>query len=222
MEMKYLLKDASVFASGLRFKYEKPATCPHCGYGTDATFQSKAVHDFNGKKLLVATCKCTSCQKTFMFAVEGGDTATSSCSCIYPAPSSSEYFNDKLSAISERFIIIYNQALRAEFNGDYELAATGMRSALEILIKDYAIKELNQPKEEVAKKDLFKAISEYLKQPELISTADVIRILGNDYTHYDRKYPQHDFELLKGYMDIFLKQIEVQYMISHPPVFRTP
>lgn len=72
------------------------------------------------------------------------------------------------------------------------------------------------------KKKLFDAISQYLNQPDLINTADVVRILGNDYTHYKRKYPQHDFELLKGYMDIFLKQIEVQYMINHPPVSRTP
>ena len=50
----------------------------------------------------------------------------------------------------------------------------------------------------------------------------VVRILGNDYTHYERKYPQHDFELLKGYMEIFLKQIEVRYMVNHPPVSRTP
>lgn len=157
-----------------------------------------------------------------MFAVEETDSNISPCSFVYPPISPNVYTNEYLSAISERFILIYNQALRAEFNGDYELAATGMRSALEILIKDYAIKELDQPKEEVAKKDLFKAISEYLKQPELINTADVIRILGNDYTHYDRKYPQHDFDLLKGYMEIFLKQIEVQYMINHPPVFRTP
>ena len=42
----------------------------------------------------------------------------------------------------------------------------------------------------------------------------------NDFTHYERKYPQHDFELLKKYMVIFLKQIEVRYMIMHPPVAR--
>ena len=116
---------------------------------------------------------------------------------------------------------MYNQSLKAESNGHYELAAIGFRTSLEILIKDYAITELNLSEDDVAKKNLFNAISEYLNQDNLIKTADVIRILGNDFTHYERKYPEHDFELLKGYMNIFVKQIEVQYMVNHPPVSRS-
>ena len=132
------------------------------------------------------------------------------------------YTNEILSSISERFINMYNQALQAEFVDNIELAAIGYRSALEILVKDYAINELGKDSDEVSKKSLCNAIGEYLNQQDLVATADVIRILGNDYTHYKRKFPEHDFDLLKGYMNIFLKQIEVQYMISHPPVSRTP
>ena len=40
--------------------------------------------------------------------------------------------------ISERFIDMYNQALQAEYNQNFELAAIGFRSSLEILVKDYA------------------------------------------------------------------------------------
>ena len=87
-------------------------------------------------------------------------------------------------------------------------------------MKDYAIQELNEPEEAVSKKSLCDAIAKYLAQPDLIATADVVRILGNDYTHYKRNYPEHDFLLLKKYMEIFLAQIEVQYMIKHPPVSR--
>ncbi|MSA02943.1 DUF4145 domain-containing protein [Lactonifactor sp. BIOML-A3] len=130
------------------------------------------------------------------------------------------YKNDILSNISERFINMYNQSLQAEFVENIELAAIGYRSALEILVKDFAVIELNKTHDEVVKKSLCSAIGEYLAQPELVQTADVIRILGNDYTHYQRKYPEHDFTLLKGYMEIFIKQIEVQYMVKHPPVAR--
>lgn len=87
-------------------------------------------------------------------------------------------------------------------------------------MKDYAINELGISESEVSKKSLFDAIGNYLGQTDLLKTADVIRILGNDHTHYKQQYPQHDFKLLKGYMDIFLKQVEVQYMIKHPPVSR--
>ena len=118
------------------------------------------------------------------------------------------------------FIDVYNQALRAEAAGDMALAAMGCRQALECLIKDFAIKELKRPQEEVEKASLFKAIGDYLNEKDLVASADVVRILGNDYVHYKRKYPEHDFILLKSYMNIFIKLVETKLLTAHPPVSR--
>ncbi len=220
MEFKYLNKPANTFASNFVGTYKKPATCPFCGYGTDAPITNKNHFQLNDHYVIMATCKCTSCGQTFFFVSEylnGHEYEP----IMIPSISFIRYENKILSKISERFIDMYNQALQSEFVGNYELAAIGYRTALEIIIKDFAINELGIPREAVVKKKLYDAIGEYLNQNELINTSDVVRILGNDHTHFERKYPQHDFELLKGYMDIFLKQIEVQYMIKHPPVSRT-
>ena len=217
----YLIKRASAFGN-LSGNYKKPSVCPHCGFGTDAPVAKKDTYSFNGHYLLIATCTCTSCGKTFFFACEYDSGKTDYEPIIYPSTAFKPYSNDVLRKISPRFIDMYNQALQSEFHKNIELAAVGYRSAREILVKDYAINELGQNQEEVRSKKLCAAIGTYLKQEDLMKTADVVRILGNDYTHYERKYPQHDFELLKGYMDIFLKQIEVQYMVNHPPVSRTP
>lgn len=219
--MNYLLKKASVFGN-FSHNFRKPSVCPHCGFGTDAPFAKKDVYSYNGHYLLVATCTCTSCGKHFFFVCEYDSGKENYDPIVYPNIDFTPYSNEILEKISSRFIDMYNQALQSEFHKNLELAAIGYRSALEILVKDYAIKELGQNPEEVSSKKLCSAIGTYLNQEELVKTADVIRILGNDYTHYKRKYPQHDFELLKGYMEIFLKQIEVQYMINHPPVSRTP
>lgn len=221
MDIKYLVKPANTIASNFSGKYNKPATCPFCGYGTDAPVVKKETYSFNGHYIIAATCQCTSCGKFFFFASEYHKDSLYQPITI-PSISFIPYENENLAAISERFIDMYNQALQSEFVGNIELASIGYRSALEFLVKDFAINELGKPREEVIKKKLHNAIGEYLNQNDLVSTADVVRILGNDYTHYERKYPQHDFDLLKGYMDIFLKQIEVQYMIKHPPVSRTP
>ncbi len=220
--MKYLSKNGNEFSVNYKFSYQKPAICPYCGTGTDATITGKSNFILDGKVLIASTCRCTACSKTFFFACASDGEGYAPNVCLYPDITFTPYKNDIFSSVSERFITMYNQALQSEFVGNIELAAIGYRSSLEILIKDFATKELNKPFEEVAKKSLCNAIGEYLNQPDLVSTADVIRILGNDYTHYQRKYPEHDFELLKGYMEIFLKQIEVQYMIKHPPVSRTP
>ena len=126
----------------------------------------------------------------------------------------------KLDETSEQIITALDtlqaDTLKAEKIGDIELAAIGLCAALETLIKDYAIDELGKPAEEVAVKNLYQVIAEYLLQKDLINTPDLIRILGDDYVHYEDRYPVHDLVILKGYMEIFLKQIEMQYMIGHP------
>lgn len=220
--MKYLSKHGSEFYASYNFQYEKPVICPHCNMGTDAPLSNKHNFALNGYSFIAATGKCTACGKEFFFACHNTPEKKAKNVCLYPTIQFVPYQNETLASISERFIDMFNQALQCEFNENYELAAIGYRSALEILIKDFAINELGKSIEEVSGKKLHAAIGEYLNQNELVNTADVIRILGNDYTHYQRRYPQHDFELLKAYMDIFLKQIEVKYMINHPPVSRTP
>ena len=48
----------------------------------------------------------------------------------------------------------------------------------------------------------------------------VVRILGNDNTHYERDYENIDFDVLKQYLNIFIEMIEVQIKIKNPPVSR--
>ena len=220
MSQKYLTKSASEFNKSFQGKYKKPSICPYCGLLVDAPLLKTEAFSFNGHYLLAATCKCTSCQETFFFACEYSKNSNAYIPVSYPAISFIPYSNETLQKISPRFIDMYNQSLLAEFNKNFELAAVGYRSALEFLVKDYAITDLGENKDEVSSKTLCNAIGTYLHQEALVKTADVVRILGNDFTHYQRKYPEHDFILLKKYMDIFLGQIEAQYMINHPPVSR--
>lgn len=222
--MNKFLKPGSDFSNSDSYKnikYEKPSVCPHCGFGTDAVRTATATWNyFNKSALLLQTCKCTSCDKLFFFASckeEGASTAKLICILPNTEP---VYKDEILEKISPRFVDIYNQALRAENRKDIELAATGYRSAMEILIKDYAINELKEPKEQVTSHNLNNAIGKYLKQEELVNSADVIRILGNDFTHYDRKYPEHDFDMLKNYMDIFITLILANFKAKHPPIGR--
>lgn len=220
--MNFLTKRASEFNAGYSFSFQKPAICPHCGLGVDAPIGAKHTTDLNGNILLSATCECTYCHKSFFFASLYNNSADNLAKnvLIFPSRDFEPFDNENLHKISEQFINMFNQAKQAEFNKNYELAAIGYRAALEILVKDYAVSELKNDKDEVAKKSLFEAIGEYLPVKELISTADVVRILGNDFTHYDRKYPQYDFDLLKSYMNIFMEQIEVLYKIKNPPFTR--
>ena len=104
--MKFITKSASSFHSSFSFKYKKPAICPHCGFGTDATAKENNFYSFNDGRLLISICECTACHKSFFFACENPGTNTSDAPmvCMYPSTQIEPYKNENLAAISERLL----------------------------------------------------------------------------------------------------------------------
>lgn len=126
---------------------------------------------------------------------------------------------ENIRELSPRFVNLYEQSYTAEQNGHTELAGSGYRNSIEILIKDFAIKKLDAPEKNVCKMDLYTSIGTYLKEVNIdTSAADVIRVLGNDYTHYQRKYDGIDFIVVKRYLEIFIQQIETKLLLMEPIV----
>lgn len=209
-------------AGNQNFSIPKPMLCPHCLVYVDGvqTYSVLLAGNSEHDRIGVAAYQCTHCQKRFV-VIYGIDFKVGSATFEMIYPSANLEFQDKrLEIFSPRFMTMYNQALQCEKNGNFELAAVGFRAALEILVKDYAIKELKIDSETVSGKILFNAIGEYLDEKPLVTSADVIRILGNDYAHYERKYPEHDFEILKEYMEIFIHLVGTKLRLAHPPVSR--
>ena len=179
---KFTVKSASEYSAYYSFGYEKPIICPHCGISTDFILSTSAVVQSDTSWFLVGMYKCTDCGKqTLSISDRRLDEPTDAKNIfVYPESNVELFDNDNLRALSERFMYIYNQAERSEFAGSLELAAIGYRSALEVLIKDFAIHELGKPEDEVVNKTLFDAISSYLANEALTNSVDVVRILGND------------------------------------------
>lgn len=203
------------------FQLDKPTLCPICNAYVDSTkiasrlFTRETMPHFG-----VVQYRCQHCKESYLVTYEiDTDAKTTRVAAFLPSRTVT-YKNEIIEKFSEGFIRYYNQAQRAEFAGDVELAATGYRTALEFLVKDYAVSELHEDREKVGKKSLFDAIADYLGEKDLVSTADVVRIIGNDYTHYERKYPEGDLDLLKRYLDIFIRLVETKYLIAHPPFAR--
>ena len=67
---------------------------------------------------------------------------------------------------------------------------------------------------------LFGAIKEYLPLIEMQNSADVVRIIGNDKTHYEQHWNDVDFDVFKNYLDIFLLLILATLKSKVPPVSR--
>jgi len=119
-------------------------------------------------------------------------------------------FNDDIVKISPSFTLIYNQAYSAEQQNLTEICGVGYRKALEFLIKDYSI--LNNPllKEKIEKQALAQCIKDYVDDGRIKAVATRAVWLGNDETHYIRKWEGKNLEDLKKLIDLTVHWIEME------------
>ncbi len=199
------------------FDSEIPLECPYCGSYLTPQVIGYTYGHMEHVYLFYFHNDCCDKPTYALYDVHIGNRVGKFLS-LYPAYEKKATLPESLSIISPRFVELYNNCYFAEQKGFLELAGSGYRNALEVLIKDYAVKELNKPEDEVCKVKLGKAIEFYMPNLPLKQTADVIRILGNDYTHYQRHFEDLDFQHLKNYLDIFINHINTLYLINHPIV----
>lgn len=219
---KFNLKEYNCIINGwgksTPIRHLRPTICPHCGMSISPRSINCAHTSMNNIALAIIVFDCTypMCEKQFFCVYTKKDDEIYDLLTIYPSMKS-KVFDPLIQDISPKFVQQYNEAYDAEQLNHLDLASCGYRNALETLIKDYAIKCLNKTYEEVCSKKLYGAIETYV--PDLKVAADVVRILGNDRTHYEQKY-DIDFEQLKYYMDIFEYLILAKLKMLNPPVSR--
>jgi hypothetical protein len=125
---------------------------------------------------------------------------------------------ETISKISPDFCVIYDQAQKAEQYKLLLVAGPGYRKALEFLVKDYIIGQLKEPdpqklaaeKAAVEKTLLGTCIKNYIKSDQIKEIAKRAAWLGNDETHYVRKWEDKDLNDLKKLISLTLHWIEVE------------
>jgi hypothetical protein len=112
--------------------------------------------------------------------------------------------------ISPDFSVIFSQAEEAEQRDLLLVCGPGYRKALEFLIKDYIIR--SHPDEaDAIKKMLFgKCISDYVGSDRVKQVAARAVWLGNDETHYLRKWESKDLKDLKILIQLTVHWIEME------------
>lgn len=198
--------------------FDIPIVCPNCNYSVQPIIiDCRLINFSNDKKLLVISYKGNCCSNPFYATYEYSNYKASLLD-VYPHLKPA-ILPKNIKELSPRFVNLYEQSYTAEQNNHLELAGSGYRNSIEVLIKDFAIKKLSAPKDDVCKMKLYDAIGTYLKEVNIdTSAADVIRVLGNDYTHYQRKYDDIDFVVVKKYLEIFIQQIETKLLLMEPIV----
>ena len=204
-----------------KFESVIPVECPHCGAYSTPTIIAKQSFMYSNIKIwtFIFFNDCCEQHSFAMYKIQPDITEFLG---LLPTFHKTPNLPESVCKISPRFVNLYTQSFNADQNGHIELAGSGYRNAIEILIKDYAIKELKKSEKEVCKKSLSQAIESYLPNINTSISADVMRVLGNDFTHYERKYENIDFEILKRYLQIFISSIDCEYLIHNPVVPTNP
>jgi len=119
-------------------------------------------------------------------------------------------FNDVVIEISSMFETIYNEAYSAEQQNLMEISGVGYRKALEFLIKDYLISNDEKSKDKIQKMRLGNCINDLVEDKRIKSVAKRAVWLGNDETHYLRKWEGKDLTDLKKLIDLTVHWIEME------------
>lgn len=186
-----------------------PDTCPHCQKGIDPLFKYGYV--YNNSPQIAFQCPITTCKKLFIsYFRHNSSSGYFYFTTSIPSPTSEVIFSDEIENISPNFSIIYNQSQNSENQGFDQISGMGFRKALEFLIKDYA-KANNPEQEESIKKLYLKTVIEtYIANDNIKTSAKLASWLGNDETHYVRRWEDMDIENLKDLINMTVLWIDLE------------
>lgn len=175
-------------------------SCPYC-HRTPINFPFPK-WDYRVDSLF-AQSRCPGCGESSRFWIVGqpkrnkNDAIAGSRIFMLPEPLFHQPFDQGIQEISPMFVKIYSQAAKAESTGLDALNGVGYRKALEFLIKDFASRSNPDKAENIQKISLAQCIREYVDDVKVKEVAARATWLGNDETHYVRKWLDKDVEDLK-------------------------
>ena len=199
------------------FEIDKaPSICPHCHKNINPNilygYQSASDYGYLELDILMACPDKHNCGKGFLAIYLNSYSNQYRLSHTTFGKPVTHTFNPIIQSISPSFIKIYNESSFAEQHKLLEICGVGYRKALEFLIKDYS-KQNNPGKEaEIESKMLSNCINSYVTDDRIKTVAKRAVWLGNDETHYVRKWTGKDLQDLKKLIDLTLHWIEMEML----------
>lgn len=113
----------------------------------------------------------------------------------------------EVAQISPEFVDIYTQAVAAEVFRLPQVAGPGYRKSLEFLVKDYCVVLRPEQAEAIRALPLGRVISDFADDANVRACAQRAAWLGNDETHYVRKWEEKDIDDLKTLLKLTINWI---------------
>lgn len=201
---------------------ELPNECPVCHVTIEPEYlggtQMVAAFDW-----LEAYYRCTNmkCRRHFTafyrYTSQNGPRRVFQFERCDPAVPRMPEFDQVIGELSPNFIHVYAESITAEDQGLTEIAGPGFRKSLEFLIKDYAIQLSPQNEAEIKQIPLAKVVKEYLPGDKLTVVSSRAVWIGNDETHYERRWIGKDLQDLKKLINATVHFIAMERLAADLP-----
>jgi hypothetical protein len=185
-----------------------PDECPIC-HKRLVPSELEARASANESIQIAFQCTSTECRTIFVARYKKDVRGSSfELDGVYPIKFVGTNFAHEVTSTSSEFVEIYHQAEAAEAAGYDRIAGMGYRKSLEFLIKDYLGLIYPDRKSEIANEFLGKCIDKMVEDPKIKACAKRAAWLGNDETHYIRKWASKDIDDLKVLVRLSTNWIE--------------
>jgi len=195
-------------SGGQLYSYDNnPDYCPLCHHGIESQYLLSsciATHSGTSDILeIIFKCPRSVCRRVFI----GRYAKHSNYRHQYdgefklkntaPFKAAEPIFPEEVKEISPDYVELYTQSYTAELHQLNQICGVGYRKSLEYLIKDYAI--YKNPADESKIKSIFLGvcIKDYVEDSNVKECAKRASWLGNDETHYVRKWVDKDINDMK-------------------------
>lgn len=197
-----------------------PDKCPDCHQGVDVRYKYGYLFDGGTLAELIFQCPLDNCKHLFIGYYRTYREGSHDLELYKTAPSKfvGIEFSDEINNVSPSFETIYNQAAKAENARLDQICGAGYRRSIEFLIKDFVISILGEDQKAIENiKELFlgKVIKNHIDDENIKNTAKMAVWLGNDETHYYRRWEDKDINDLKLLIKLTANWIEIKELTKN-------
>lgn len=186
-----------------------PDFCPICNVGINAEFVNGLYCSTEYEVDALFLCPKAKCKRMFIASYRhDAMKGIYYLKTLLPRTPKAVEVVQEVKDISPQFSEIFSQASQAEEYGLDEVAGVGYRKSLEYLIKDYCVGQHPEKEDDIKKRPVAQVIEGFVANENVKQCAKRAVWLGNDETHYVRKWLDKDIKDLKLLIQITVSWIQ--------------
>lgn len=192
------------------YSVDVPYACPTCHRHSEVTLITADAVDEGRAVQAIFRCGYQRCRAFFICFY--GPKTSSDLLAVRPLKPPESNLSETVSKLSPTFASIFAEANEAKHLGLEQIAGPGFRKAFEFLIKDYAKSLAPEKAGEIEKIFSGTVVKTFIPDTRIQGVAERCLWLGNDETHYLRKWSGRDIGDLVNLIKLTMHWIEIEQL----------